>query len=103
VSPVGENDLAHTTYRLSNEVFALAQQAVDGSGDKTERELKARELNAWLDQQFPAIRQASVRDPGLMKAWSDARLELSYILSGGELSTSSRLAQYIAERKTATN
>jgi hypothetical protein len=100
---MSENDLPRATYRLSNEVFALAQQAVDGTGEKAQREVKAREMNAWLDEHFAAIREASVRDPGLMKAWSDARLELGYILSGGELATSARLSQYIASRKQATH
>ncbi len=85
-------------YRVSNEAFSIACRAVD-LGDTTPLLDEARALNARLDDLLPGARSASALDPGVMKAWSDARLDAGYILSGGQLSTSPRLAAYVASRK----
>jgi len=87
-------------YQLSNEAFTLAQEAASGGGDKEAREAKARELNARLDELWPQIQAGpATYDPGLNSAWSDARLDLGYVLSNGELSTSTRLFYYLESIK----
>jgi hypothetical protein len=85
-------------YRLSNEAFALACRAID-LGDTRPMLEAARALNSRLDELLPGAQSAASSDPGVMRAWSDARLDSGYVLSGGQLSTSPRLAAYVAARK----
>jgi hypothetical protein len=85
-------------YRLSGEAFALARRAFD-SGDLQRFVEEARAVNARLDALLAAAQAAEATDPGVMRAWSDARLDVGYVLSGGQLSTSTRLAGHLAQAR----
>jgi hypothetical protein len=87
---------AADVYRASEEAFALARRAV-GGGDPASLAEAARAVNARLDALLPAAQAAEATDPGVMRAWSDARLDVGYVLSGGQLSPSTRLAAHISQ------
>jgi len=88
-------------YQISSRAFALAREVVDGAGDATQRTERARELDEQLTNLWPQTSDAAALDPGLSQAWSDARLDLTYVLSGGEISgTSTRLFAYLQSRQT---
>ena len=93
--------IGRKTYRLSNEAFTLAQAAATNQGDSTTRNERARALDAVLDEIWPDVQTASAVDPGLANAWSEARLDLGYVLSGGGPATSIRLFQYLQGLRTA--
>jgi len=92
--------LARELYQLSNEAFELAQHEVAMQGDRNDREQRAKAIDQRLDALWPKLQEATAFDPGLTQAWSDARLDLLYVLSSGTLSTSTRLFQFLEERKT---
>jgi hypothetical protein len=96
-----DEDVSLKTYRLSNEAFTLAQEAATNQGEAGARDERARTLNAILENIWPDIQTASAYDPGLTNAWSEARLDLGYVLSGGGPTTSIRLFQYLQGLKTA--
>jgi hypothetical protein len=85
-------------YRVSAEAFAIARRAV-GGGDPAPLGEAARAVNARLDALLPAAQAAEPADPGVMRAWSDARLDVGWVLSGGQLSPSTRLAAHIAQMR----
>lgn len=94
--PRNENDLRLMVHRASNKAFSLAQQFAAGAADLSRIQAKARELNRQLDELWPLIQQSTANEQvDLSQAWSDARLDLGYILSGGQLSTSTRLYYYL--------
>jgi hypothetical protein len=79
-------------YRLSQEAFTLAKEAAD-RGHPEELQEKAGAINVRLDELLPVAQSAT--DPGVARAWSDARLDVAYVLSRGELSVSPRLAAHL--------
>jgi hypothetical protein len=96
VSPdTGERD--RQVYTTSSEAFSLAQAFVTGQG-QMELESRAQQLNELLDRQWASLEDQPSDDPGVTRAWSDARLDVGYVLSQGELPTSPRLNQFINER-----
>jgi hypothetical protein len=96
----GSTDPGTAVYQLSSEAFTLAQEAASGGGDKEAREKKARALNERLDELWPQIQAGPASaDPGLNNAWSDARLDVGYVLSNGDLSPSTRLYYYLESLK----
>lgn len=87
--------------KLSAEAFQLAIAAVE-SGDFAGQEAKARELNARLDETWPRIDLSPEPERSSMsREWADARLDLGYVLSNGELSTSTRLFYALQDRGKA--
>lgn len=86
--------------QISNQAFRLAQQAYQVGHGSSELVAQAQELNGLLDEIWAQI-QDSADDlkPELSRGWSDARLDVGYVLSHGELSTSTRLFRYIQEQK----
>src|SRR5262249_32967094 len=94
---MGEED-ATEVYRVSSEAFALACRAVD-SGETAPLVEAARAVNARLEALLAGAQAAEAADRGVMRAWSDARLDVGYVLSGGQLSTSTRLAAYVAQAR----
>jgi hypothetical protein len=83
-------------YVLSSQAFELAKACAAGGGTPAAAQ-SAREMNERLDQLWARIGVSPPDDPGVTQAWSDARLDVGYVLSGGELATSSRLAAFLAE------
>jgi hypothetical protein len=96
-SETAHSDLQVAVFRLSNAAFGLAKELVAGSGDAAQRQEQARAMNEQLDALWPRIQALPPIDQApLATAWGDARLDLGYILSGGELSPSNRLAAHIS-------
>lgn len=96
--PMSELNL--TVQRLSNQAFQLAQEAAQQSGDPAELKAQAQALNSQLDQLLPQIQSAPAdQQPELNHAWSDARLDVGYVLSNGELSPSTRLFYFLQNLK----
>ncbi|HEY8283300.1 MAG TPA: hypothetical protein VIJ28_02835 [Chloroflexota bacterium] len=88
---VGDRDLLLAVNRFSNEAFSLAKEYVGGK-DPEDVKQRARELQERVpgfggqaQAAAPALR------PDLNRALSDARLDLSYILSDGRRPSSTRL------------
>ncbi len=94
------NDLHVIVHRLSNEAFRLAQQYASGAGEPEKLDEQARDINNRLDTLWPLIQKLEpTAQAELSQAWSDARLDADYVLSGGELSTSTRLYYYLQSMK----
>lgn len=92
------DELTESVIGVSQEAFDLARAAAM-SGDFAADEARARELNDRLDELWPRVEAApATAQPVLGQAWSDARLDLGYLLSGGALPTSIRLNHLITER-----
>ncbi len=89
------DDVDSEVYRLSARAFALAKEAASGGRSLLEED--ARRIDERLDELWEQLQAAPSSDPGVTRAWSDARLDVGYVLSGGELSPSPRLAQHLAE------
>lgn len=99
-SEISMSELNLTVQRLSNQAFQLAQEAAQQSGDLVELKAQAQALNSQLDQLLPEIQSApAVQQPELNRAWSDARLDVGYVLSDGELSPSTRLFYFLQNLK----
>ncbi len=95
-----QEDLVHLVRKLSDAAFELAQQAYAGKGEEAAREAKAQEMNSFLNELVPLIQQSPTDDQAtLEQTWTDARLDVGYVLSKGELSTSTRLHHYINNTK----
>lgn len=93
-----DGDLNQTVNELSNEAFELARAAAE-SGDYAAGEARARELNDQLTDVWPSVEGAPAEEHDeLSRVWSDARLDVGYVLSGGELPTSTRLHQVVRDR-----
>jgi len=96
---MADESVGLNVYRLSNKVFGLAQQAAGAGGaERDEIERQAREFNSQLDALWTQLEATPSSDPGVGRAWSDARLEVGWILSKGELAPSPRLAGFLASR-----
>ncbi len=99
-NPTEPNNLRLTVFTLSNEAFNIAQRFASGLGDQAELNERAKEINSQLDglwpliQLYPAGEQADIS-----QSWSDARLDVDYVLSNGELSTSTRLYHFLQNLK----
>jgi len=92
------DSLRQSVLTASREAFELARRAAE-SGDFAARAEQARQLNDRLTELWPQIESAPTdAQAELTRAWSDARLDLGYVLSHGELDTSTRLYQVIREQ-----
>src|SRR5688500_16560110 len=94
------DDLSLTIHRVSSEAFTLAKQMVDGVEDRAALQQQAGGINARLKELWPVVDAAptAVR-ADLTNAWSNARADVDYVLSGGTLPTSTRLHHYMREAK----
>lgn len=78
--------------------FQLGLQIWQGTDDAQERERKARDIDRQLDNLLPQIQASPANEQAiLIKVWNDARLDTSYILSGGTMPTSTRLSNYLED------
>jgi hypothetical protein len=91
-----DDDLGRDVYVLSSQAFELAKASAGGAGTPAAKQ-SAREMNERLDQLWLRIDASPPDDPGVTRAWSDARLDVGYVLSAGELAPSPRLAAFLAE------
>jgi|SRR5687767_6058153 len=93
-----ESELDQTINEVSRDAFALGRAAVE-SGDFAAGAARARELNDRLAELWPRVEASpEAARPKLSRAWSDARLDLGYLLSGGELAASLRLGHILRGR-----
>ena len=95
-----QNNLVLEVNQISSRAFLLAQTAFQRGHGLPDLMKQAQQLNDQLDEFWPQI-QASAADlqPELSRAWSDARLDVGFVLSHGDLSTSTRLFHYIQDHK----
>src|SRR5690348_13150009 len=94
------DEVRSAVQRLSAQSFELAK-AVAATGGSTESQREsARQLDGELANLWPAV-DALPPDPKseASAAWTDARLDLDYILSAGQLPTSTRMFHYLQELK----
>ena len=95
------DDLGLELAKLSAAAFAMAQIATE-RGDFAAHEADARALNDRLEEIRPRIESASpAEQPALEQVWTDARLDLGYILSAGELPTSTRMHHFLQGGESA--
>jgi hypothetical protein len=88
-------DVSTETYRTSNQAFELVKRAAANAADIEALKDEARSLNERLDELWRRIEASPPSDPGVNRAWSDARLELMHLLSDGEVPTSARHAAFL--------
>ena len=95
-----ESRPADKIHQLSAQAFQLAQQAARGQREVAQLERQAQAINLRLEALLPAIDDAPAEQrSGLIDAWNDARLDVGYVLSGGELATSTRLFYFLRDQK----
>ncbi|HEX9988458.1 MAG TPA: hypothetical protein VGE45_08280 [Chloroflexia bacterium] len=81
---------------VSYDAFRLAQTAATSAGSSSALKRRAREVNTQLNELDALIEDAPTGEQAaLRKAWSDARLDVGYVLSGGTLPKSSRMGLFL--------
>ena len=93
-----DQDAERQVYVTSNRAYTLAKESVTAA-EWSGAEQSARELKEQLDRLWEQISARPPDDPGVARAWSDAQLDVLYVLSHGELAPSPRLATYLAEQQ----
>ncbi len=94
--PPAEGDLRQTISALNREAYQLAQQAARHPATAQQYTAQAQDLERRLAAVAPLIDSAEPWEQGeLAAAWTDARLDLDYILSGGTQPTSLRLHHFL--------
>ena len=95
--PPAEGDLRQTITALNRAAYELAQQAARHQATTQQYEAQAQDLDRRLQAVGPQLDSAEPFEQGeLAEAWTDARLDLDYILSGGTQPTSLRLHHFLA-------
>ena len=96
----GQQNLILEINQISGQAYQLAQQAFKSGHGSPELMKEAQKLNDQLDVFWSQIQESAADlQPELSRTWSDARLDVGYVLSQGELSTSTRLHYYIQNYK----
>src|SRR5688572_15962397 len=96
-SDTTNDDLSLEVAKLSAAAYAMAQIATE-RGDFAAHEAAARALDERLTALWPRIETADpAEQPALEQSWTDARLDLGYVLSAGELPMSTRLNTYFQD------
>lgn len=92
----GYSALQRVVTSLSYDAFRLAQSAATSPEETPVLKRRAREVNTQLDELDALIESAPAGEQAaLRKAWSDARLDVGYVLSGGTLPKSSRMGFFL--------
>ena len=96
------DDVRSSVQRLSAQSFESAK-AVAAAGGSTESQREtARHLDGELANLWPAVDALPPNQRAeVSAAWTDARLDLDYILSAGQLPTSTRMYHYLQELRKA--
>lgn len=98
-----DTELLVEVHRFSNEAFDLAKQFV-GGGDRDQLKEKARALQARVPEYGSRAQAAAAAiRPDLNRALSDARLDLSYVLSDGARPSSTRLHYFQNESQASSS
>lgn len=91
------DELGPELAELRAKAFAMALVATE-RGDFGAHAADARALDERLSALRPRIEAAGPDEqPAHEQTWSDARLDLGYVLSAGELPTSNRLSNYFED------
>ena len=97
--PIVDDGIVLAAHRFSNEAFELAKKFLSGKNTEDvkrralEQQARMPEFAAWAKNAPEALR------PDLNRVLSDARLDLSYILSDGKRPSSTRLHYVMSESK----
>ena len=94
-----DQDLEQTVRGLNQEALELARAAIAKREDPDVLEERGRDLDARLEELIDAIRAAPEDTrQNLIDAWSDARLDVTFVLGGARGPTSLRLGHELRER-----
>jgi len=91
-APAAAPDVREQVRQISAGAFELAKVAAAGGGDSSEREQEALALRQRLKE---LVGQPGYGAPDVQQAFSEARLDLTYVLAGGRGATSIRLHHYL--------
>jgi hypothetical protein len=95
--PDTAGDLHQILTRLNQAAYRLAQQAAQRAAVPEQLEAEAQALDQQLMALSPRLDAAPPADQAeLVNTWTEARLDLDYILSGGSQPTSIRLHRFLA-------
>jgi hypothetical protein len=96
-----ETELLVEVHRFSNEAFDLAKNWAAGKNREEVKE-QARKLETRVPEFGKRASEAEAQlRPDLNRALSDARLDLSYILSDGQRPSSTRLLYFQNETRAS--
>ena len=94
----GDSGLQRQLDQVNRRTLELAKEVAAGTGDPEQRKSEARKLNKRLDELWPQVEAAPAgTQAALNQAWSDARLDLGYVLSDGDAPTSIRFFHYLQD------
>lgn len=92
-----DDALVRAVHAYSGEAYALARALVGGDASEALRQ-KARDLKARLPEAVAQMNKASeAHRADLNMALSEARLDIAYVIAGGNRPSSMRLAHVIRE------
>jgi hypothetical protein len=98
-SPITDDGIVLAAHRFSNEAFELAKKYLSGKNTEDvkrrarEQQERVPQFGEWAKSAPETLR------PDLNRVLSDARLDLSYILSDGKRPSSTRLHYVLSESK----
>lgn len=96
----GGRNLQSILDELNSKALQLAKEAAEEKGNAQQRKEKARELNSRLDELWPQVQNAPANvQTALNQAWSDARLDLGYVMADGSGPSSIRLFHYLQDKE----
>ena len=94
-SAAADDDLDQRMTRLSDDAYRLAIAEADGTGERDARHERARAVDRELDELAAAIRAAAATSAiDLRELWTDARLDVAFVLTDGRAPKSLRLAAH---------
>jgi hypothetical protein len=97
---MSDGDLLGRVEGLSREAYALARAKADGGAEQGDLRNQAEAIDRELDELVPTI-QAATGDEveAIRTVWTDARSDVMWVLSDGDLPTSLRLGAYLRDRE----
>lgn len=97
-------DLVQTITALNQAAYQLAQQAAHAGDHSSAYAAQAAALDARLADIAPRLADLALDEQAaLAAAWTEARLDLDYVLSGGRQPTSIRLHHYLTGLRGASS
>src|SRR5258708_6073214 len=94
-----DKSVSEQVSRLSLDAFNLAKDTATGRSDPADLKTRAKAMDERLTILIPEIRGMVTPDQSaVMQAWTDARLDLTYVLAGGgPIPTSTRLGFFLQD------